>query len=643
MSDTTGLDVIAIGLASVDFHGQQIGCRLEDMTSFGKAIGRGAANVAIGMARLGLRTGLITRIGDDALGDFVHGQLSHEDVSLEGVRSDPVRKTALTISAMRDDNDFEQCLYAADGAGALPDAGDIDPTYLARARAVLLNGPLFVEPSVAAAQKRAVAQVRSQGGRVILDLDCHRSLPAEREGDTPSVLLAAQLAEILPECDLVIGNERAIRFAGENGETLAALRTLRAGAPRAVIVCERGAAGCVAFDGAIPADIADAIHGQSFAWDVCNPRGCGDASLAGFLRGWLRGETLEACCIRANACGAIAVSRPLGASETPTAAELDHFLREGGSCQHLRFDTTLSHFRWLAERRKQATPILAFACDHRVQLEQIADEVGAPHERIAAFKLLAVAAATRVARGRPGFGMFLDGRYGRRALRVASQAGLWTARPVERTGSRPLDFEGGADGTVAVSLGAQLVEWPVSQVAKCLCFYHPDDSDALKALQLRELLRVQDACRCLGRDLLVEIIASKHGKLEDDTFARILQTLYGEGLRPDWWKLEPQRSRAAWQATGEVVERCDPYCRGILLLGLNAPIDQLEAAFEAAATPWVRGFAIGRSIFAEPARAWLAGSIDDDTAVGVMAQCFDRLVGSWEKFHGRLPVPGVIA
>ena len=158
--------------------------------------------------------------------------------------------------------------------------------------------------------------------------------------------------------------------------------------------------------------------------------------------------------------------------------------------------------------------------------------------------------------------MFLDGRYGREALFAASHAKLWTARPIERTGSRPLDFENGG------SLGAQLVEWPSDQVVKCLCFYHPDDDETLRLRQERELLRAQDACRRLGRDLLVEIIAGKHGSLEADTLPRVLGRLYDIGIRPDWWKLEPQRDPANWVAIGEVIEARDPMCRGIVLLGL---------------------------------------------------------------------------
>jgi len=269
---------------------------------------------------------------------------------------------------------------------------------------------------------------------------------------------------------------------------------------------------------------------------------------------------------------------------------------------------------------------MAFAVDHRAQFEALARETGAPAERISAFKRLAVDAAARVAGGRPGFGMLIDGTYGREALFRAADQPFWIGRPVEVPGSRPLDFEGGG------SLAADLVEWPVGHTIKVLCHYHPDDPDDLKARQERELLRVHAAARALGRELLVEVIAGKHGELRPDTVATVLGRLYGLGIKPDWWKLEPLRDAAAWRAVSDVIAANDPSCRGIVLLGLEAPEADLEAAFAAAARePLVRGFAVGRTLFADAAARWFRGEIDDEAAVADMASRFQRLVDAWQR------------
>jgi 5-dehydro-2-deoxygluconokinase len=256
----------------------------------------------------------------------------------------------------------------------------------------------------------------------------------------------------------------------------------------------------------------------------------------------------------------------------------------------------------------------------------MAEAARAPPARIAAFKSLAVRATARVAAGRPGFGMLLDDTYGRDALFETAKHSLWIGRPVEQPGSRPLRFEGGSD------IGSRVIEWPVTHTVKCLAFYHPDDDPWLKAEQGRVLRGLHDAVRRLGRELLIEIIAGRHGMLDADTLARALGELYDLGIRPDWWKLEPQTSADAWAAIGEVIASKDPWCRGVVLLGLDAGEPELERAFRAAANaPIVRGFAIGRTLFSEAARHWLDGTMDDEAAIDDMAERFARLVALWEQ------------
>jgi 5-dehydro-2-deoxygluconokinase len=124
--------------------------------------------------------------------------------------------------------------------------------------------------------------------------------------------------------------------------------------------------------------------------------------------------------------------------------------------------------------------------------------------------------------------------------------------------------------------------------------------------------------------------------------ARALEELYGLGIKPDWWKLEPQASAAAWAAIEATIARHDPWCRGVLLLGLDAPAEELEAGFAAtAAVSIVKGFAVGRTIFMSAAEGWLAGKITDEEAVADMARRFEALTGLWLATRGRKAVPGI--
>ncbi|WP_448951786.1 bifunctional 5-dehydro-2-deoxygluconokinase/5-dehydro-2-deoxyphosphogluconate aldolase [Labrys neptuniae] len=632
---TPALDVVTIGRASVDLYGQQVGGRLEDMATFIKAVGGCPANIAIGTARLGLKSALITRVGDEAMGRFIREQMQREGVATQGIHTDPARLTALVILGVRDEKQFPLIFYRDNCADMALDESDIDEALIASAATVVVTGTHFSKPNTDAAQRKAIRLAKKHGRKVVFDVDYRPNLwglaghGAGEERYIKADHVTQHLQTILPDCDLIVGTEDELAIAGGSEDTLETLRRIRA-ISAATIVCKRGPMGCVVFPGAIPASLDDGVRGPGFPVEVYNVLGAGDAFLSGFLRGWLKGEPLETACAYANASGAFAVSRLLCSPEIPTFTELSYFLEKGSSERALRKDAALNHVHWATTRRPAPEGLMALAVDHRAQMEAMADEAGVPRERISAFKALAVQAAARIAAGRPGFGMLIDGIYGREALFRAADHPFWIGRPVELPGSRPLEFEGGPD------IGTSLIEWPVGHTIKCLCFYHPGDPPALKEQQERQLLRLHAAARTVGRELLIEIIAGKHGPLEDGTVASVVQRLYDLGIKPDWWKLEPLTTRNAWRAVAEVIERNDPLCRGIVLLGLEAPEEDLEAAFAVAASePMVKGFAVGRTIFNEAARAWLRGTLSDEGAIDAMASRFARLVQAWENASGQ--------
>jgi len=339
----------------------------------------------------------------------------------------------------------------------------------------------------------------------------------------------------------------------------------------------------------------------------------------------LKNEPYEICATWANACGAFAVSRLLCSPEYVTWEELQYFLKHGSPLKALRKDENLNHIHHATTRRTQWPKLLAFAIDHRKQLEDMADSVGASRDQIAPFKRLAMQAIAKVADGKPGFGTLLDDTYGREAMFDAAKLGLWVGRPLEKPGSRPLEFEHTQD------VGSRLVDWPVDHCIKCLAFYHPDDPTELKQQQLAKYRQLYEAARKVGRELLIEIIAGKHGPLDRTTIARAMQDIYDLGIKPDWWKLEPQADPSAWDEIGKTIDRNDPLCRGIVLLGLEAPEEELAKGFKAvAAKRHVKGFAVGRTIFNDAARAWLSGTIDDASAITMMAEKFANLVRIWD-------------
>ena len=119
------------------------------------------------------------------------------------------------------------------------------------------------------------------------------------------------------------------------------------------------------------------------------------------------------------------------------------------------------------------------------------------------------------------------------------------------------------------------------------------------AEQLDGLQVLQAACLGTDREFLIEVLPPRDTAGGADPLARALEQIYAAGIRPDWWKLPPPTDAAAWQRIAACVQRHDPHCRGVLLLGLEANEDSLAHSFRVAAPhPICKGFAVGRSIFA---------------------------------------------
>ncbi|WBU62460.1 bifunctional 5-dehydro-2-deoxygluconokinase/5-dehydro-2-deoxyphosphogluconate aldolase [Paracoccus aerodenitrificans] len=630
---TKTLDVITIGRSSVDLYGQQVGGRLEDMGSFAKYIGGSPTNIACGTARLGLRSAVITRVGDEHMGRFIREQLVREGVETAGVATDPERLTALVLLGIRDEDQFPLIFYRENCADMALSPDDIDEGFIAQARSVLATGTHLSHPQTEAAVLKALELARKHGARTALDIDYRPNLwgvAGHGDGESrfvESAAVTAKLQGTLHLFDLIVGTEEEFHIAGGTTDTVVALRAVRA-VSGATLVCKRGAQGAVAFTGQIPDSLDDGEAGPGFPIEVFNVLGAGDGFFSGLMKGWLEDADWPTALKYANACGAFAVSRHGCTPAYPSLAELDFFLKRGVTRPDLRNDPELEQIHWSTTRASRNagdwSEMRVFAFDHRLQLEEMP---GYDQAKGARFKELCLDAALRVADGGPGYGILCDNRIGRSALHRASGSGLWIGRPCEWPGSRPLQLEpelGSDCGT--------LVEWARENVIKVLCFCHPDDDAQTRAAQEATVKRLFEAGRRNQLEFLLEVIPSKVGPVDDTTTATLIRQFYAAGVYPDWWKLEPMKTREGWQNAIAAIEEHDRHTRGIVVLGLDAPEAELQASFEVAAGfELVRGFAVGRTIFGAVARGWLQGQIDDDAAVEQMAERYARLSELWDR------------
>jgi 5-dehydro-2-deoxygluconokinase len=627
-------DIACLGRLAVDLYAEQFGAPLEDVSSFAKYLGGSSANIAFGVARLGLRAAMISRVGDEQMGRFLINTLQREGCDTTQIQLDPERLTGLVLLGLKDRDTFPLLFYRENCADMALDAQGIDEGFIALCRALLITGTHLSAPGVRAASTAALGYAQKHGVLRVLDIDYRPvlwGLTKRGEGANRFVAdakVTAQLQAVLPQFDLLIGTEEEFMIAGGvPGDLLACLRAVRA-ISEAALVVKLGAAGCCFIPQEIPARISDALTVQGERIEVMNVLGAGDAFAAGLMTGFLRGQDFTDAARLANACGAIVVSRHACAPAMPTPAELAHWF-SGSRNPKVDADRQLAHLHRTTPARKPWDELSVMAFDHRSQFYDMARIAGVGEERISALKNLLVRSFEQVHQSRQlqgRGGLLVDGGdYGMQALASATGRGWWVGRPVELPGSRPLRFDG------TLSVGSALRRWPVEQVVKCLVHYHPDDPVDLRLDQELRIRELWEATRDSGNELLIEIIcpaAMTPAGTEDTAVLRAVKRFYNLGIQPEWWKLAPM-AEAGWQALAALIAERDPQCRGAVILGLNQPLAELAASFRLAHNPVVKGFAVGRSLWASAAQRWLLGSMDDQTLVNEVAHNFEYLVDAW--------------
>ena len=637
------IDVACLGRLAVDLYAQQIGCSLEDAHTFAKYLGGSSGNMAFGTARLGLRSAMISRVGNEQNGRFLTDTLQREGCDTSQIQIDRERLTGMVLLGIKDQDTFPLLFARENCADMAIDADAISEDFLARCRSLIITGTHLSAPGVLAASRRALDLAEKHGLVRMLDIDYRPvlwGLTGRGDGETRYVAsdeVSRRLQADLHRFDLIIGTEEEWMIAGgAEGDLMECLRRVRA-VSQAVFVVKRGPLGCSLIEGAVPAAIDDAPTVLGERIEVLNVLGAGDAFASGLLAGLLRGKTLAESAAIANACGAIVVSRHGCAPAMPTQAELAHWF-SGHRHPRPDQDPTLSHLHRVSRARPQWPALCVLAYDHRSQFDDLAREAGVPAARLRPLKKLinAVVAQVESDAGNAGrMGVLIDGRpeLGAPALHDATGRGWWIGRPIELPGSRPLRFDG------TDSLATELQNWPLSHTVKCLVFYHPNDTAALRAEQDAWLQQVWTATRASGHELLLEIIPPKDMLAAGDqgeAALAVVRHCYDIGLKPEWWKLGAM-GRANWQALDALVNERDPWCRGAVILGLSQPLPQLVAAFAEAQAPVVKGFMIGRSVWAQPALAWLRGELDDAAFQAAVADNFRQLIAGWDASRDAAP------
>lgn len=321
---------LLIGRAGMDFYADPPGAEAEHADRFVAHLGGSSANVAVALARQGLRSALLTTVSDDAVGRFCVNQLRNYGVGTDHVRVvSGEARTSLAVTESRLD-DCQCVIYRNDAADFRITVDDVEAVDFAAWDALAFTGTaLAAEPSRAAVF-RALELARGAGIPTVLDLDYRPySWPS-------SAIAAATCAQAAALCDVVVGNDDEFDvLAGGRGRGYDAARDLAA-TTAAIAIYKMGARGSVTFHAG--------RTGRTGIYPVAalKPTGAGDAFLGGVLAGLAAQRPLDECVRRGSAAAAIVVARVGCAPAMPTGPEIDAFL---GDPNHRESVPNASEFR----------------------------------------------------------------------------------------------------------------------------------------------------------------------------------------------------------------------------------------------------------------------------------------------------------
>jgi 5-dehydro-2-deoxygluconokinase len=277
-----------------------------------------------------------------------------------------------------------------------------------------------------------------------------------------------------------------------------------------------------------------------------------------------------------------------------------------------------------------AESIWMLAIDHRWQWEEWCDAAGVERGRIPAIKSLAAEAFLAARAGsaaiRASGALLVDLTYGSDAYEMARAAGVRLATPAERAGVFPLEW----NGPFETSLPGQFVKVLVRHGSAV-------DPDVV-ASQRRKLLELHRWCNGAGRTLVLEVLVAPAAGEEQGfdadgrprQLAAYIRESYAEGLVPAFWKIEGMPHRDALAIVDAAIREVIGPRQ--LILGKGAGLADVRRWFAAAAgAPTAAGFAIGRTVYFEPAGLWARGAMARDAAVSRIAQNYRDVIEAWQQ------------
>jgi len=311
---------VCLGELLIDFVPTVTGTGLADAPAFAKAAGGAPGNAAVGLQRLGIETGFIGKLGDDAFGHFLVDTLKGADVDTSGIVLTKEALTGLAFVSLRADGEREFSFYRSPSADMLLSPADLDPDMLKSTDLFHYGTLCMIDDDPRAATLEAIKIARENGA--IISCDPNLRLPL-----WPSEEKAQEILRLaISQADIVKMSDEEILFVSGKEDLEDGIKDLWCDGWRALVVTygPKGSRFITPeFDGFVP----------SYKITAVDATGAGDGCTAGFLSRLLKDpallgseEKLRAACAFANAVGAITATKRGAINALPTEKEVETFL-----------------------------------------------------------------------------------------------------------------------------------------------------------------------------------------------------------------------------------------------------------------------------------------------------------------------------
>lgn len=331
MTEPPDIELFTLGRISIDLYSANLGAAFPDIKQFNAYLGGSPLNIAVGASRLGVRSALLSAVGEDQVGDFILTNLQREGVDTSFIPRKPGTRTPAVVLAILPPDKFPITFYRDNASDVQLTIGDVQPAPIEQAQALVVNGSALARDPSRSATLSIVRRAKEAGVTVYLDLDF-------RADQWPDPLaFGLTVRSILRDVDVMLGTEEEINAAMLKKAADVVIRHSQITAPDIrgdieantaallgevpVVVRKEGARGCTVFQqGQAPLPV------PGFPVEVVNVLGAGDAFAGGLVTGRIRGLDWFESARLGNACGAVVVNNIGCSAFAPTWDEAQAFM-----------------------------------------------------------------------------------------------------------------------------------------------------------------------------------------------------------------------------------------------------------------------------------------------------------------------------